>query len=65
MSIKYGLRSGSGFTYTAGSGFCGPGLVFGLGVWAVGLAQKPGPRGLGLLVYVVKARAHISGLAAR
>jgi hypothetical protein len=28
-----------------------------LGVWPAGLAQKPGPRGLRLLGYVVKARA--------
>jgi hypothetical protein len=34
-----------------------PGLVGGLRVWTVDLAQKPGPRGLGLLGYVVKARA--------
>jgi hypothetical protein len=30
--------------YTAGSGFCGPGLGGGLGAWPAGLAQKPGPR---------------------
>jgi hypothetical protein len=35
--------------YTAGSGFCGPGLVGGLWVWPEGLTQKPGPRGFGLL----------------
>jgi hypothetical protein len=34
-----------------------PGLVGGLGVWTAGLAQKPGPRRLGLLGYVIKARA--------
>jgi hypothetical protein len=34
-----------------------PGLVGGLGVWTADLAQKPGPRGLGLLGYVVKAQA--------
>jgi hypothetical protein len=34
----------------------GPGLVCRLRVWTVGLAQKPRPRGLGLLVHVVKAR---------
>jgi hypothetical protein len=33
--------------FTAGSGFCGPGLVCWLGVWTSGLAQKPGPSGLG------------------
>jgi hypothetical protein len=33
-----------------------PGLVGGLGVWPAGLPQKPGPHGLGLLGYVVKAR---------
>jgi hypothetical protein len=32
--------------YTAGSGFCWPGLASGLGVWTAGLAQKPGLRGL-------------------
>jgi hypothetical protein len=34
-----------------------PGLVGGLGVWTAGLAQKPSQHGLGLLIYVVKARA--------
>jgi hypothetical protein len=34
-----------------------PGLVGRLGVLPAGLAQKPGPRGLGLLGYVVKAWA--------
>jgi hypothetical protein len=48
--------------YTAGLGFCGPCLVCRLGAWTVGLAQKPGPHGLRLLVYVVKARARMSGL---
>jgi hypothetical protein len=43
--------------YTEGSGFCGPGLVGGLRDWTAGLAQKPGPRGLRLLVYVEKAQA--------
>jgi hypothetical protein len=31
------------------------GLLGGLEVWTAGLAQKPGPHGLGLLGYVVKA----------
>jgi hypothetical protein len=35
--------------------------VGGLGVWTAGLAPKLGPRGLGLLGYVVKARARMSG----
>jgi hypothetical protein len=48
--------------YTAGSGFCWLGLVCGLGVWTAGLAQKLGPCGLRLLVYVVKARAGPSKL---
>jgi hypothetical protein len=34
-----------------------PRLVGGLRVCTAGLAQKPGPHGLGLLGYVVKARA--------
>jgi hypothetical protein len=34
-----------------------PGLVCGLRVWAAGLAPNPGPCVLGLLAYVVKARA--------
>jgi hypothetical protein len=46
--------------YTAGSGFCGPGLIWWLGV-AAGLGLKPGPCGLGLLVYVVKARVRMLG----
>jgi hypothetical protein len=41
----------------SGSGFCSPGLVGGLRVWTAGLAQNPGPRGLELLGYVVKARS--------
>jgi hypothetical protein len=47
--------------YITGSGFCGPGLVCRLRVWTAGLAQKPGPRGLGLLVCVVKAQARMLG----
>jgi hypothetical protein len=35
------------------------GLECGLGAWNAGLAQKPGPRGLGILVYEVKARAYM------
>jgi hypothetical protein len=34
-----------------------PGLVCRFGVWTAGLAQKPGLCGLGLLAYVVNARA--------
>jgi hypothetical protein len=33
--------------HTAGLGFCGPGLVCGLGARTAGLAQKPGPHGIG------------------
>jgi hypothetical protein len=40
-----------------GLGFSRPGLVCGLRIWTAGLAQKPGPSGLWLLVYVAKARA--------
>jgi hypothetical protein len=62
------FRAGAGLK-SAGSGWaralrCGLGLLLAwpslggrLGVWPAGLAQKPGPRGLGLLGYVVKARA--------
>jgi hypothetical protein len=53
-ACKVRARVGLGL-YTADSGFCGPGLVGGLEFWTVGLAQKPGPRGLGLLVSLVKA----------
>jgi hypothetical protein len=44
--VKLGLYSGD-------LGFCGPGLVYGLGVWTVGLAQKPGLGKLGIYAYVV------------
>jgi hypothetical protein len=69
MGQKVALRAGAGLKsvgsgrawalhcYTAG--FCG------LGVWPAGLAQKPGPRMLGLLGYVVKARARTAGLGLR
>jgi hypothetical protein len=62
-ACKVRARFGLGL-YTAGSGFCGPGLVGRLGVWIAGLAQKPGQRRLGVLGYVVKAwaRAHSAGL---
>jgi hypothetical protein len=62
------VRAGAGLK-SAGSGraralHCGlgllrawPGMGGGLGVWPAVLAQKPGPRRLGLLGYVVKARA--------
>jgi hypothetical protein len=48
--------------YTVGSGFCGPGglcnkIMLGLGVWPVGLAQKPGLHGLGLLGLCSKSMA--------
>jgi hypothetical protein len=50
--------------YRAGAGLKSAGLGRAralhcrLGVWPGGLAQKPGPRRLGLLGYVVKAQAH-------
>jgi hypothetical protein len=44
-----------GFGLLRAWGLCSK-IMFGLGVWPVGLAQKPGLRGIGLLVYVVKAR---------
>jgi hypothetical protein len=47
------IKSGLGF------GSCSK---IGFGVRPAGLAQNPGPRGLRLLVYVVKARALSSGL---
>jgi hypothetical protein len=56
--VKCGLGSGSGFTVQARA-FAGQAR---LGVWVAGLAQKPGPRGLGLLGYVVKARARLGPL---
>jgi hypothetical protein len=37
-------------------------LYCGLGVWTAGLAPKSGLCGPGLLFYVVKARARMSGL---
>jgi hypothetical protein len=53
-----GLKSvGSGFTLRARAfaGLAWPGGQ--AQVWPAGLAKKPGPRGLRLLGYVVKARA--------
>jgi hypothetical protein len=57
--VKCGLGSGSVFILRA---WAFAGLVGGLGVWTVGLAQLPGPHLLGLLGYVVKACAHMLGL---
>jgi hypothetical protein len=53
-----------GFTLQARAfeGLAWPGLEGKLGVWSAGLGQKPGPHGLGLLVYVVKAQAQACGL---
>jgi hypothetical protein len=60
---RSGLKTAGSFQ--ARALFIGLGLLqacskigLGLGVRPAGLAQNPGPHGLGLLVYVVKAQAH-------
>jgi hypothetical protein len=59
--FRYSIRPERAFKMQAWVGLgllrAWPGLVCGLEVWTAGLTQKPGPRGLRLLVHVVKARA--------
>jgi hypothetical protein len=58
------LRLGSGFILRAWAillFYLGSKIMIGIGVMPAGLAHKPCPHGLRLLVYVVKARARMPG----